>query len=59
MSYNGQVNFGLTADYDAFGDLETLAVDLEDSLAELADLAPPEKPSRRPARRAPDRASRA
>ena len=59
MSYNGQVNFGLTADYDAFGDLETLAVDLEDSLAELADLAPPEKPSRRPARRAPARASRA
>ena len=31
MSYNGQVNFGLTADYDAMEDLETLAEDLRDS----------------------------
>ena len=28
MSYNGQVNFGLIGDYDAFGDLEALADDL-------------------------------
>jgi diacylglycerol O-acyltransferase / wax synthase len=43
MSYNGQVNFGITADYDAMGDLDALAADLEASLKELSDAAPAEK----------------
>jgi hypothetical protein len=40
MSYNGRVNFGLTADYDAMPDLDALAEDLEASIAELAAAAP-------------------
>ena len=60
MSYNGQVNFGLIGDFDAFGDLETLADDLRDSLAELAALAPPEPKQDHGVRRsAPARAARA
>lgn len=43
MSYNGQVHFGLIGDYDAMADLESLARDLRESLAELAELAPPPK----------------
>ncbi len=39
MSYNGGVNFGLTADYDATPDLEALADDLRASIRELADAA--------------------
>ena len=39
MSYNGRVNFGLTADYDAMPDLDALAGDLEASIAELAAAA--------------------
>jgi WS/DGAT/MGAT family acyltransferase len=35
MSYNGKVDFGLLADYDAMADLEEFGVMLEDSLAEL------------------------
>lgn len=35
MSYNGKVDFGLLADYDAMSDLEEFGVMLEDSLAEL------------------------
>ncbi len=31
MSYNGQLNFGLNADYDTFGDLETVAGGLNGS----------------------------
>jgi diacylglycerol O-acyltransferase / wax synthase len=47
MSYNGQVNFGLTADYEAMADIDSLAHDLSESLAELATLAPsPESKSR-------------
>ena len=37
MSYDGQLNFGLNADYDALPDVELLAHDLIDSIAELAD----------------------
>jgi WS/DGAT/MGAT family acyltransferase len=37
MSYNGRINFGLTADYDSSPDLETLAEDLQASVAELLD----------------------
>jgi WS/DGAT/MGAT family acyltransferase len=39
MSYDGQVNFGLIGDYDAMGDLDDLAGDLEASLDELIDAA--------------------
>jgi WS/DGAT/MGAT family acyltransferase len=39
MSYNGQLNFGLTADYDALADLETLAEELRASIDELVAVA--------------------
>jgi diacylglycerol O-acyltransferase / wax synthase len=39
MSYNGRMNFGLVGDYDAMADIEELAIDFEDSLAELAEAA--------------------
>ena len=39
MSYNGQLNFGLVGDYDAMHDLDDLADDFQESLAELADAA--------------------
>ena len=39
MSYNGQLNFGLNADYDALPDLEALADELRASIEELAAAA--------------------
>jgi diacylglycerol O-acyltransferase / wax synthase len=36
MSYNGQLNFGLVADYDAVPDLEVLADELRSAIEELA-----------------------
>jgi diacylglycerol O-acyltransferase / wax synthase len=39
MSYNGQLNFGLTADYDALADAETLADELRGAIEELAEAA--------------------
>jgi WS/DGAT/MGAT family acyltransferase len=39
MSYHGQLNFGLTADYDALADVETLADELRSSIEELAAVA--------------------
>ena len=39
MSYNGQLNFGLNADYDALPDLEVLADDLRAAIDELVDAA--------------------
>ncbi len=39
MSYNGQLNFGLTADFDALPDVETLADELHSSIEELAAAA--------------------
>ena len=39
MSYNGQLNFGLNADYDAMPDLEALAEELSASIDELAAAA--------------------
>ena len=39
MSYNGQLNFGLNADYDAMSDLEALADELRASIDELAAAA--------------------
>jgi diacylglycerol O-acyltransferase / wax synthase len=50
MSYNGQVNFGLTGDYDAMPDLDALAEDLNASIAELVEAAGG-KPKRRGGRR--------
>ena len=41
MSYNGQLNFGLIADYDALPDVETLAEELRLSIEELAGAAAP------------------
>jgi len=35
MSYNGTINFGLTADYDALADLESLADELRSAIEEL------------------------
>jgi hypothetical protein len=35
MSYNGKVDFGLLADYDAMPDLDAFAEHLDESLAEL------------------------
>jgi WS/DGAT/MGAT family acyltransferase len=35
MSYNGKVDFGLLADYDALPDVDAFATHLEESLAEL------------------------
>jgi diacylglycerol O-acyltransferase / wax synthase len=40
MSYNGRVNFGITADYDGMPDLDSLAGNLEASISELAEAAP-------------------
>jgi WS/DGAT/MGAT family acyltransferase len=39
MSYNGQINFGLTGDYDAMPDLDSLADDLRESIEELVTAA--------------------
>jgi WS/DGAT/MGAT family acyltransferase len=39
MSYDGGMNFGLIADYDALPDLEEVCSGLESSLSELRDLA--------------------
>ena len=39
MSYNGKVDFGLLADYDAMPDLEAVGDYLEESLAELRKAA--------------------
>ncbi|MGI8427917.1 MAG: WS/DGAT/MGAT family O-acyltransferase, partial [Solirubrobacteraceae bacterium] len=39
ISYNGQLDFGLVADYDALADIETLAHELRASIAELVAAA--------------------
>jgi hypothetical protein len=36
MSYNGGINFGLLADYDAIDDVDEIATGIEESIAELA-----------------------
>ena len=35
LSYDGRLNFGINADYDAMADLDLLAADLEASIAEM------------------------
>jgi diacylglycerol O-acyltransferase len=47
MSYNGKVDFGLLADYDAMPDLDTVAELLEESLDELLAAARQAKPARK------------
>jgi diacylglycerol O-acyltransferase / wax synthase len=44
MSYNGHIDFGLLADYDAVPDLDEVAAGLEASIAELAGVAGIEPP---------------
>ncbi len=46
MSYDGHLGFGLLADYDALPELETLARELERSIAALATAAGITKPRR-------------
>jgi diacylglycerol O-acyltransferase len=50
ISYNGQMNFGLNADFDALTDLETLAEELRGAIEELSAAAGPSSagPSPRP-----------
>ena len=55
MSYNGGLDFGLLADYDALPDIDVVADGLADSLAELLAAARGEKPSR--PKRTPTRAA--
>lgn len=45
LSYNGQLNFGLVADYDALADVEVLADELRASIDELVQIATPKMPS--------------
>jgi diacylglycerol O-acyltransferase len=52
MSYNGQLNFGLNADYDALTDLEALADELRAAIEELVAAAGG-TPEAEPGRRAP------
>jgi diacylglycerol O-acyltransferase len=49
MSYDGQLNFGLNADYDALPDIELLASHLSDSIAELRQAAAAVTPAPIPA----------
>ena len=42
MSYNGQLNFGLVADFDALADVEALADELRAAIEELAASAGPQ-----------------
>jgi diacylglycerol O-acyltransferase len=39
FSYDGQVNFGVTGDYDTTPDLDVLCRGIEDGMAELGALA--------------------
>ena len=53
MSYNGQVNFGLIGDYEAMADLDSLAHDLSESLAELKALRSAARARRRASTKKP------
>jgi diacylglycerol O-acyltransferase len=41
LSYNGQLNFGLTGDWDIVPDLDVFAAGIQESLRELRDIATP------------------
>ncbi len=49
MSYNGALDYGLLADYDAVDDVDQLAAGIDEALAELLS-ASQDKPSRAPRR---------
>jgi diacylglycerol O-acyltransferase len=51
MSYNGRLDFGLLADYDAMPDLDDFALYLEDSVTELLEAA--RRNAKPPRKRAP------
>jgi WS/DGAT/MGAT family acyltransferase len=55
MSYDGQLNFGLVADYDALPDLDALAEELRSSIEELAAAAGPAADDLTPGARAASR----
>jgi len=59
VSYNGKMNFGLNADYDALADVETLAGDLREALDELAAAAGTPSGTRKVARSVRGAAARA
>jgi hypothetical protein len=52
MSYNGRLDFGLVGDYELMWDLDELADDVRDALAELAEAAGVELSEPEPALRA-------
>jgi hypothetical protein len=39
MSYNGGINFGLLADYDAVDDIDAIVHGIEDAIGELHEIA--------------------
>lgn len=53
MSYNGGINFGLLADYDAIPDIDVIAEGIEASIAELLEAAADSELKPRAARGAP------
>jgi len=53
MSYNGGINFGLLADYDAIPDVGVIADAIEASIAELVEAAEAAESEARDAERAP------
>ncbi len=59
MSYNGQLNFGLSGDYDALADIDVLADDLRAAIEEIVSAAggPPGRGGRRNGRTRPLRAA--
>jgi diacylglycerol O-acyltransferase len=59
MSYNGQLNFGLTGDYDAMPDMDALAKDLQDSIDELAEAAAPKRASKGTSKKAREKSAEA
>ena len=58
ISYNGQLNFGLVADYDALADVEVLADELRSAIEELAAAAGAPAPADGAAPRARRRGAR-
>jgi len=56
MSYDGRIDFGLVADYDALPDLDALAAGLEAEIAALAVAATLDVAAPRGRRRAAQRA---
>jgi hypothetical protein len=56
FSYNGQLNFGLTGDYDAMSDLDSFGLDVEAAMGELSKATP--KAKRRAAKPAKAKAAK-